>query len=89
MTDLNVQQLSKRVCLDRSYFSSLFKNKVGVSPGKYLLTYRMKRAADLLKNHGCSVTVTANSVGYCDVFTFSKMFKRVYGCAPHIYGKEK
>ncbi len=88
MTDLGVQQLADRVRLDRSYFSSLFKKKVGISPGKYLLDYRMKRACELLCNHGCSVAVTANSVGYADAFVFSKIFKKHYGCSPNAFSKK-
>ncbi len=89
MSELSVQELARRLNLNRSYFSAIFKSKTGVSPGKYLLNFRMEQAAQLLKKHGCSVTVTANSVGYSDVFTFSKMFKRVYGCSPNTYTKKE
>ena len=87
MSDINVQQMADRVCLDRSYFSYLFKKKTGFTPGKYLLSYRMRRAEELLQNHGCTVTVAANSVGYSDVFTFSKIFKKYHGCSPNAYAK--
>lgn len=89
MTELSIQELAGRLNLNRSYFSAIFKDKTGVSPGKYLLNFRMERAVQLLKKHGCSVTVTANSVGYSDVFTFSKMFKRVYGCSPNAFVKKQ
>ena len=87
MRELNVQAIAQELNLDRSYFSAVFKKKVGMSPGKYLTYYRMKQAANLLTEHGFSVTVTAKSVGYTDVFTFSKVFKRFYGCSPMAYGK--
>lgn len=82
MTDLTVQKLADRLSLDRSYFSSIFRKRMGMSPGRYLLKCRMECAMELLQNYKCSVTVTAKSVGYCDVYTFSKMFKRYYGFSP-------
>lgn len=89
MNGITVQDIADRVNLDRSYFSTLFKNKMGVSPGKYLLQYRMNIAASLMIQQGKSVSVAANSVGYGDIFNFSKMFKRYYGMSPQGYVKQK
>ena len=85
MTGLTVQNIADRLGLERTYFSDYFKRQVGESPKRYLLRTRMERAADLLKNYGYSVTVTALSVGYGDVYTFSKMFRRYFGVSPSHY----
>ncbi|MBQ7793268.1 MAG: AraC family transcriptional regulator [Clostridia bacterium] len=89
MYGITVEQIAERLSLDRSYFSTLFKKKVGVSPKQYLLNYRMSIAASLMLDNGKSVTVAANSVGYTDIFTFSKMFKRHYGVSPNEYVSQK
>lgn len=81
MTPLTVQQIADRIHLERTYFSDLFRRRTGVSPKQYLLEYRMKQANDLL-THGYSISVIAASVGYRDVYTFSKMFKRRFGYPP-------
>lgn len=81
MQNLNVSMLSDSLGLDRSYFSRLFKQETGQSPGRYLLHYRMERAKELLKK-GYSVTVVATSVGYGDLFTFSRCFKKYFGYPP-------
>lgn len=89
MHEITVEQIAKRVNLDRSYFSTLFKKKTGLPPKQYLLNYRMSIAASLMTQNGKSVSVAAYSVGYTDVFNFSKMFKRCYGASPSEYAKKK
>ena len=86
--DLTATDLANRLNMDRSYFSTLFKKRIGVSPGKYLMDLRMRMAANLLAG-GASVGVTAVSVGYADIYIFSKMFKRFYGMSPTQYIKAR
>ncbi|MBQ8741562.1 MAG: AraC family transcriptional regulator [Clostridia bacterium] len=82
MSDLSVQSIADKIGLERTYFSNLFKMRVGISPKRYLLKTRMEQAAVFLKDYGYSVSVTALSVGYSDVYTFSKMFKKYFGISP-------
>lgn len=87
MNKLTVADIARRLNLDRTYFSTQFKKRVGVSPKKYLLDYRMGIAAALMIENGQNVSVAAYSTGYTDVFVFSKMFKRHYGISPTEYKK--
>ncbi len=89
MTDLTVQSLAARLNLDRSYFSTLFKKEVGRSPSQYLIEVRMKKAAELMVQHKKSITTAGLSVGYPDLYHFSKAFKAHYGVSPRIYLKNK
>ena len=82
MSDISVQNIADRIGLERTYFSYLFKKKIGLSPKQYLLKTRMDQASVFLKDYGYSVSVTALSVGYSDVYTFSKMFKQYFGVSP-------
>ena len=50
--DINVNMLADAFHLNRSYFSVLFKKKVGVSPHEYLLKFRIMQACKLLKKAG-------------------------------------
>jgi len=88
MTDLTVEKLAMRLNLDRSYFSTLFKKKTGMSPKQYLFNYRMNVASSLLIHEKKSISVTAYSVGYTDIFNFSKMFKKHFGLSPRDYIKQ-
>ena len=85
MTDISVTQLAERLNLDRCYFSTLFSRQVGVSPSQYLVNLRLEKAAELMLYHSQSPSVAAASVGYTDIYNFSKMFKKKYGCAPRQY----
>lgn len=81
MLKINVSKIAERLNLDRTYFSALFRKRMGESPKQYLQRYRMEQALPLLR-HGHSVTKTAQAVGYDDIYTFSKMFKQHFGISP-------
>ena len=86
MTPLTVQQMADSVHLERTYFSKIFSEKMGVSPQQYLIEYRMNQAKTFLRL-GYSVTTTATSVGYSDIYIFSKIFRQRFGEAPSHYQK--
>lgn len=85
MEDISVRSIADMLNIDRSYFSNLFKREVGVSPQRYLIDIRMKRALELLREERYTVSVVAASVGYDDLFTFSRCFKKHYGVPPTAY----
>lgn len=86
---ITVTELSHRLNLDRTYFSALFKKKVGLSPVKYLNELRLNQAADLIKNHGMAPGIAALSVGYADYCNFLKAFKKHFGCSPRAYSERE
>lgn len=88
MMDISVTKLAKRLNIDRCYFSSRFKQEVGISPSQYLMDLRLEKATELMLKHGESPSVTAASVGYADIYNFSKMFKKKYGLSPRNYIKK-
>jgi AraC-like DNA-binding protein len=88
MVGISVGEVASRLGLDRSYLSNLFKETEGKSPQRYLNEVRMRQAAVLLTELGYTVTETAMSVGYADVFAFSRMFKQFYGISPKHYRRD-
>lgn len=86
-TNIKIGEIADRLHVNRSYFSTLFKSIVGKAPHEYLSDLRMEKAMNLMNSYGYSVTVTANSVGFSDVFAFSRAFRNRYGISPTEYRK--
>lgn len=80
--NIKISEVAAHIGIDRSYLSGIFKNTLEISPQEYLVTLRMNRAADLLKNTQDKVSTIATDVGYSDPLTFTKMFKRHKGMSP-------
>lgn len=88
MREISIQELAEKLNLNRSYFSTLFRKKMGKSPQEFLIDCRMEKACQLMAEHGYSPGEAAVAVGYPDIFSFSRMFKRRYGRSPRAYQKE-
>ena len=85
MNDISPSSLSEFFSLDRSYFYRIFKKATGSSPEKYIMNYRIKKAADFLKNSNYSVGEIAGFVGLDDIYYFSRLFKKIKGVPPSVY----
>ena len=71
--------------INRSYFSSLFNDKIGIPPKEYLIRYKLEIAAELMTKENKSISLSAFSVGYNNIYNFSKVFKKYYGVSPRTY----
>lgn len=89
MKPITIESLAQKLGLERSYFSNLFKKHIGQSPQAYLVDFRLTKAAELITLHGYKPSEAAISVGYNDLFNFSKMFKKKFGMCPTAYKRSK
>ena len=85
----SIALIADTLSINRSYLYSLFKEKIGMSPQQYLINLRMEKAAELMTQYHESPTIAANSVGYSDFPTFSKMFKKHFGQSPRTFIQSK
>lgn len=85
--NLSIEEIANISGFDRAYFSTLFKEKTGMSPHKYLTQLRIKKASTLLKLNSATVSEIATSVGL-DSQNFSRFFKKETGKTPKQYIKE-
>ena len=83
-TNLNIESIADSVGLARSYFSTLFKNVMGMSPYAYLTKLRIERFCVLIKDENISIANAAEYVGL-DPQNFSRIFRRETGKTPLEY----
>lgn len=83
--DVSIEDIASFCGLNRNYFGKIFKNTIGKTPQEFLLSYRMAKAAQLLKETKLSVTNISTMVGYQNPLHFSRAFKSIYGYSPRNY----
>jgi DNA-binding response OmpR family regulator len=64
------------------------KEVSGLTPGAFLRTMRLERAAQLLEQDAESVTDVASAVGYTDAESFSRAFRQGFGMPPSTYAMQ-
>jgi len=84
MNKIYVEKIADSLNINRRYLSRIFKAEKGVSIQQYVINYKIKKACELL-SQGFKVSETALMVGYDNVFTFSKIFKKNIGYSPAQY----
>ena len=55
---------------------------MGITPVNYIIEVKMKKALEYLHEQKYSVKEVASLVGYADIYSFSKAFKKIYGIPP-------
>ena len=82
---LDVSRLARAAHLSPAHFSREFRRAFGETPHQYLLTRRLERAADLLRNTDWTVAAICFRVGLRSVGSFTTSFTRIYGRSPTAY----
>lgn len=75
----------KHAGLSPRYLNSLFKQFIGQSLRQYMNNAKMQKAQHLLIESSLSVTEISELMGYTDLYSFSKTFKRHFGVSPTSY----
>lgn len=78
---LSLDTLADKCHISKVYLHKLFIQKLGVTPYKYITNVRMERAYILLKDKK-NVGQVATDVGYNDIYTFSRAYKKHFNESP-------
>lgn len=87
--NITVEEIAATCGINRSYFGKIFHKAVGKSPQEFLISYRMAKAAELLKMTSLSVAEIGKAVGYENQLHFSRAFKSVYGVSPQNWRNQR
>ncbi|MDE5696959.1 MAG: helix-turn-helix transcriptional regulator [Lachnospiraceae bacterium] len=79
---IHIQDLANSINLSEKYFITFFKKTIGTTPIHYITQVKMKKALEYLNEQNYSVKEVAALVGYTDIYTFSKAFKKTFGISP-------
>lgn len=79
---LELHQVAKQVGLSPSYFSTLFRQTVGVSFREHLNWIRVEESKRLLLNQEITLADIAISMGFPDQSYYCKVFKKIVGITP-------
>lgn len=82
---ITVLSVAEHCVLNRSYFTSIFKKEIGISPKEFITQFKMEKAKVLLLNHNLSIGDVSRSVGFYDQLAFSKAFKAYTNICPKDY----
>ena len=90
--ELTLDRMAEVLGTNRTYVSNALNKVAGISFYGYIDSYRIKEATRVLSDPGLAPTVSlkqlADDVGYNNIQTFFKAFKRETGVTPGNYKKE-
>jgi two-component system response regulator YesN len=83
--DLSMDDVANVVHMSPSYFSIIFKEKIGIAFTDYLINKRIEKAKELMRYTDLRVYEISYKVGYYTAAYFSTAFKKVTGYPPTEY----
>ena len=83
--EFNVEQLSKKLYMSRASLYRKIMALTGETPLKFIRSYRLKRAAQLLEANVGNVTEVASKVGFSNIAHFSQCFKEEFNQLPSAF----
>lgn len=86
--NLDIHSLCVELGLSRSLFYNKFKSLTGMTPNAFILNYRLKYAASLLRGQNdLTITEISDRCGFSNATYFSRCFRKQFGIAPAHYRK--
>ena len=83
--DVDLNTIAAQASLSPYYFTRQFTAMIGMPPYRYLITLRVQRAAQLLRETDLTVTQILHRVGFHSPSHFTTTFRRHMGMSPTAY----
>jgi len=84
---LTLRSVADNFRLSERHFQRLFKRHTGQTFHEFLQRQRIHAACELLRSTRHKLDTIAGMVGYRDLQSFARVFKRIEGCSPGRYRK--
>jgi len=82
------ESLACEVSLSRSAFSDRFTTFIGMPPKRYLISWRLQVAKEMLREGRKPIPQIAHEVGYEAEAAFNRAFKREFGAPPATWRRQ-
>lgn len=86
---IHVSDIAGHLGISRAYLNHAFQKELGISVQKFLIEFRLHKAANLLADTNDTIKEISAAVGYEDQLNFSKAFKKKFGISPKNYRAHK
>jgi len=82
---ITLDSMAQVACLNSYSYIREFKRLFGITPHKYLQQLRLQEAKQIITMSSCSVGEACRAVGFHDLSSFSKLFKKTFGVNPQLH----
>lgn len=82
---VTLEDISRAGNMGKTSCSKIFQRYVNQSPSAYLIEYRLRNGAELLRTTDMTVAEICYEVGFGGPSYFSESFRKVFGCTPLEY----
>ena len=83
--DICLDEAARIAGLEKKYFSTYFREKTGVCFKDWVVEVRVARAKAMMRVHSYNITQIAFAVGFRNLRTFERAFKRSTGMTPRAF----
>lgn len=84
---VTLSDLAQLLNFERTYCSRVFQDITGRPFSEWIREVRIARAQIFLQRYGTTITDVAYAVGYRDITTFERAFRKVSGVSPGVFRK--
>lgn len=86
---ITVEEAAEKLAISSGHLSRIFKQETSYTFVDYLTYFRVKKAAEMLKDPTIRIYEVADMVGYTDARYFSQIFRRITGMTPREFREGK
>lgn len=83
--DFNVSDFVETMHISHTKFINKVKALTGVTPSELFKSYKLNKAAELLRDGKYNVSEVSDMTGFSSLAHFSKVFKKKFGVSPRDY----
>lgn len=85
---ITIEEICREFFISRSSLQMLFKMYLQTSPKSYLLSSKLEKSKELIRENQHTVSEIAYLLGFSSIHYFSRLFKKYFNMSPSEYAKQ-